>query len=56
MKMFYEYECKDGHVTEKRFKIGEAPKSIMCDCGKVARKLFGKPLIKGGPNFHTPTR
>jgi putative FmdB family regulatory protein len=37
----YDYRCPQGHVTERRFPMGQAPPEADCpDCGAPAKKQF----------------
>jgi hypothetical protein len=38
--MIYEYECGEGHVSERRRKIADRALSVVCHCGKDARLII----------------
>lgn len=45
----YQYQCEDGHVTDKFFDIIDRKTSVRCEkCGKNARRLYtiGGAFIK----------
>ena len=49
--MLYEYYCENcDKVFEQNFKMGEAPKSVKCICGKTAGRDYGKTsfILQGG--------
>ena len=49
--MLYEYYCEAcDKVFELDFKMGEAPKTSTCECGKSAERYFGNVgfILKGG--------
>lgn len=36
--MLYEYQCKNGHTTEKL--CNRLVEAVVCDCGEVATKIM----------------
>lgn len=57
----YEYECPNGHRTEKFLSLAEADKRIKCpQCGKRTERVFsrtGAPILKEGVGgFYSPTK
>ena len=54
---FYEYECPSCsmHVMEQ-FRMGEAPKSLKCECGEKALRVFSSNFVLKGPGDHWPTQ
>ena len=48
----YDYECKKcGKVSERDFRIGEAPKEVRCSsCKSASRRFYGTMsfILKGG--------
>jgi len=49
--MLYEYFCeKCDKVFDHDFKMGEAPETAPCKCGKQAARYYGKVgfILKGG--------
>lgn len=49
--MIYEFQKEDGEVVSCSFKMGECPKSIVCDDGQKAVRIFSVPslIIKEPP-------
>lgn len=49
--MIYEFQKENGDILQANFKIGECPKSITCDDGTVAVRIFSAPslIIKSAP-------
>ena len=47
----YEYECRNGHITEKVFNITSAPKKIKCWCGEKAHKIISNFHFGNSPEF-----
>ena len=43
--MIYEFQKENGEVVQADFKMGECPKSIICDDGEVAIRIFSAPLL-----------
>lgn len=43
----YDYECPDGHVTEKvRPMRGPHPKTVRCgSCRRMAKRVFSRPAV-----------
>lgn len=46
----YEFECRQGHVTEREFRIAEAPQSVKC----AACKRRAKRRIPSSIGFSIP--
>lgn len=47
--MIYEFQKEDKEIVSCNFKMGECPKSIVCDDGQKAVRIFSAPslIIKG---------
>ena len=41
--MIYEFQRDDGEIIEARFPIGKCPRSITCEDGKIAERIFSVP-------------
>jgi putative FmdB family regulatory protein len=39
----YDFRCKQGHVTERRFSMADVPSIITCRCNRSARRVFAPP-------------
>jgi putative FmdB family regulatory protein len=38
--MLYQYRCPEGHITELSRKISERNDTVICECGKEAKRIF----------------
>ena len=39
----YDYECPDCGVIERQFSMDDVQKSVKCECGKKATRVFTVP-------------
>lgn len=44
--MKHEYVCTCGKHIERDYPIGKAKERVKCKCGKMAKKVFGVPMMK----------
>ena len=38
--MIYVFECRDGHRTEREYRVADRPASVKCGCGKKAKRII----------------
>ena len=41
----YSFQTDDGEEVERRFPMGECPKEITLDDGRIAKRVFGVPNV-----------
>ncbi len=41
----YSFQTEDGEEVERRFPMGECPKEITLDDGRIAKRVFGVPNV-----------
>lgn len=41
----YSFQTDDGEEVERRFPMGECPKEIALDDGRIAKRVFGVPNV-----------
>jgi hypothetical protein len=41
----YSFQTDDGEEVERRFPMGECPKEITLDDGRIAKRVFGVPYV-----------
>lgn len=50
--MTYDFKCHEcGKVFERVFPMSECPKTVKCECGGEASKVFSAPALKIGGVF-----
>lgn len=60
---FYEYQCGEGHISERFAVYARRPKTVTCDrCGSRARPIISAPHVEPDgvhsymPNLGDPAR
>lgn len=43
--MIYGFRTEDGEEVERNFPMGECPKEITLDDGRIAKRVFGAPHV-----------